>query len=107
MHSEKVLLYTVPFLKDVLPRAYYENGQLDRAIAEYERLIHSDPDSRERRLIHPKYHYRLATLYEEKGWVDKAIEEYGRFLEMWKDADPNLPEVTDARARVARLTDET
>jgi tetratricopeptide (TPR) repeat protein len=86
-----------------LARAYQRKGDLDKAIAEYERLITFDPESINRQLIHPKYHYRLAKLYEQKGWKGKAIEHYEKFLDLWKHADPGLPEVADARERVAGL----
>jgi tetratricopeptide (TPR) repeat protein/tRNA A-37 threonylcarbamoyl transferase component Bud32 len=97
--------YNVPFLKDVLARAYRKKGEIGKAIAEYERLITFDPKSLERFLIHPKYHYRLAKLYEEKGWKGKAIEHYEKFLDIWKDADPGIPEVEDARQRLSELQD--
>ncbi len=95
--------YNVPFLKDRLARAYQQNGELDKAISEYERLITFDPSREERCLIHPKYHYRLAKLYEEKGWRGKAIENYEKFLTIWKDADPGIAEVEEARRRLAGL----
>lgn len=95
--------YNVPFLKDVLARAYQQKGELDKAIAEYERLITFDPKSKERFLVHPRYHYRLAKLYEEKGWSGKAIGQYERFLDIWKNADKDLPELVDAKARYKSL----
>jgi tetratricopeptide (TPR) repeat protein len=95
--------YNVLFPRDALARAYYRGGELDRAIAEYERLVTFDPESNDRRLVHPRYHYALAKLYEEKGWSAKAISEYQRFLTIWKEADEGLTEVVDANNRLAAL----
>jgi serine/threonine protein kinase/Flp pilus assembly protein TadD len=58
-----VLVYNVPFINDVLARAYLLNGELDKAIAEYERLITFDPESDDRRLIHPKFHKTLTLVF--------------------------------------------
>ena len=104
-------IYTIPsinsnirFLKrDILARAYKQNGETEKAIAEYERLITFDPNGESRRLIHPKYHYRLAKLYEQREWKGKAIEHYQKFLSLWKDADPGIAEVEDASKRLAAL----
>lgn len=101
--ANNLVSYSVPFIQDGKARAYLQKGELDRAIAEYEQLITFKPESKDRRLIHPKYHYRLAKLYEQKGWKGKAIEHYERFLDLWKDSDPNLPEVEDAKKRLAGL----
>ncbi|MCJ7680998.1 MAG: tetratricopeptide repeat protein, partial [Candidatus Aminicenantes bacterium] len=95
--------YNCPFIKDVLARVYQRKGELDKAIAEYERLVTFDPDLESRCLIHPIYYYRLAKLYEQKGNTTKAIEHYEKFLDLWKDADPGLPEVDDAKKRLAGL----
>jgi hypothetical protein len=35
--------------------------------------------------------------------MDKAIEHYEKFLTLWKDADPRIAEVKDARERMAGL----
>ena len=48
-------------------------------------------------------HYYLGLAYERSGWNRKAIEQYERFLEIWKQADPILVEVKDARERLERL----
>jgi len=39
----------------------------------------------------------------EKGNKTKAIEHYEKFLDLWKDADPGIPEVEDAKRRLAGL----
>jgi tetratricopeptide (TPR) repeat protein len=98
-----ILFYNIPAMKDVLARVYRENGEIDKAIAEYVRLITFDPNAEERCLVHPKNYYRLAQLYEQKGWQGKAIEQYEKFLYLWKDADPGIAEVDDAREKLAGL----
>jgi len=103
MNGPLLALYNIPFLKDVLARAYAKKGNLDKAIIEYERLTTIDPKSQIRYLIHPLYRYRLGLLYEKKGLMDKAKDQYKRFLEGWKDADPTHPELADARKRLAAL----
>jgi tetratricopeptide (TPR) repeat protein len=97
------ILYNLPVLKDVVPRAYVRMGDIDRAIAEYERLIVFDPRREERRLAHPKYYYRSAELYEQKGMKRKAIAHYQKFLDLWQDADSDLPEVIEAKKRLSQL----
>ena len=92
-----------PFIRNTLARAYLKKGDIDGAIAEYEKMIIFDPGGQDRRLIHPKYRYKLAKLYEEKGEIAKAIEQYEAFLELWKDADPGITEVEDAKKRLGTL----
>jgi serine/threonine protein kinase/Tfp pilus assembly protein PilF len=101
--STSLVIYNFPFLKDALARAYEQSGEIDKAIAEYERLTAFYPKSAAPFLIHPKYYYRLAKLYEKKGMKIKARGNFERFLDLWKDADPSQPEVEDARTRLAAL----
>jgi tetratricopeptide (TPR) repeat protein len=98
-----IIAFNVPFMKDVLARAYEEKGLVDKAIAEYERLITVQGERGKWTLIHPRYHYQLARLYENKGQKDKAREQYQKFLEIWKEADSDIPEVEDAKKRLANL----
>jgi serine/threonine protein kinase/Flp pilus assembly protein TadD len=95
--------YNIPFIKDVLARAYWKKGDLEEAVAEYRKLMTIDPKNPARYLIHPLYHYRLGRVLEEKGDRSGAAAEYRKFLEYWKDADPSHPEPADARRRLAGL----
>jgi serine/threonine protein kinase/tetratricopeptide (TPR) repeat protein len=96
-------LYNMPPMRDVVPRAFEAKGQLDSAMAEYDRLLALDRTSADRRWIHPLYHYRFARLCLKAGHTGKARAEYKRFLEIWKDADSDRPELRDARKQLAAL----
>jgi serine/threonine protein kinase/Flp pilus assembly protein TadD len=100
-------LYNVPTIRDIVPRAFQMKGQLDSAIVEYERLLRIDRGTKDRRLIHPVYHYRLARVCEQSGRFDQAVSEYRRFLDLWKDAEEGRPELVDARKRLRNLVPGT
>jgi len=42
----------------------------------------------------------------KRSWKGKAIEHYQKFLSLWKDADPGIPEVEDAKKRLAGVKGE-
>ncbi len=50
-----------------------------------------------------KAHYWLGVAYEQKGDKVKAVQEYEKFLDIWKNADPGIAEITDARERLTQL----
>jgi tetratricopeptide (TPR) repeat protein len=103
VNTPDMVPYNMPFFKDVLARAYWKKGDLNKAIAEYERLTTIDPKNRLRMLIHPLYHYRFGRILEEKGDKTRARLEYEKFLKYWAGADPRFVELKDARARLAAL----
>ncbi len=91
------------FFMDLLARVYAKKGDVGKAIVEYERLFKPDVSADVTYLVHPLYHYRLGFLYERSGEVAKAKAQFERFLDLWRDADPGLPEVEDARKKLAGL----
>ena len=47
---------------------------------------------------------RLGEMYEAKGEINKALTHYQAFVDLWKDADPELQSrVRDVRGRIERL----
>jgi serine/threonine-protein kinase len=55
----------------------------------------------------PIAYRRLGELYEARGDRERAAQYYHEFVELWKDADPELqPQVTEVRKRLSALVGE-
>jgi tetratricopeptide (TPR) repeat protein len=92
-----------------LAKAFDAANQPDSAIAAYERYISTPSSFRIAEPFDPSTlaptHERLGQLYETKGQNDKAAEHYRAFIDLWKNADPELqPRVAAARERLKKLT---
>ena len=48
-------------------------------------------------------HYWLGVAYEQTGNPEQARSEYRKFLQIWKSADLDTPELRDARTRLGKL----
>lgn len=86
-----------------LALAYYRSGDLEKAEQEYEKISKMTLGRVCSWDIYAKSFYMLGKIAEQRGWPGKAIEHYERFLEVWKDADPDIPEIQDAKKRLASL----
>jgi tetratricopeptide (TPR) repeat protein len=91
------------FYYDGLASACAQNGDLAKAAETY-RAIGSLTTGRLRwGDIYARSFYWLGKIHEQLGDKKEAIENYQKFLGIWKDADPGLPEVEDAKKRLAEL----
>jgi serine/threonine protein kinase/Tfp pilus assembly protein PilF len=86
-----------------LAKAYASSGDIDRAQAEFEKITSTVVDRYSYGDIYARSFYELGKIYVQKGWKGKAIEQYTKFLDLWKNADPGLPEVEDAKKRLAAI----
>jgi len=86
-----------------LALAHYKSGNSNKAQENYEWITTLTTGRREYGDIYAKSFYMLGKIHEEKGLKEKAIEYYEKFLALWKDADPGIPEVTDAKYRLSSL----
>jgi tetratricopeptide (TPR) repeat protein/tRNA A-37 threonylcarbamoyl transferase component Bud32 len=93
----------LPFLHDIAARARVLEGKKAQAVAQYERLVSSDPRERDLELLHPFSRLELAKLYESTGDRAGALAQYEQIVELWKAADPGLAKVEEARRRLAAL----
>jgi len=91
------------FYHDSLALAYHKIGELDKAKEEYERITRLTTGRLYYGDVYAKSFYMLGKIYEKKGWEGKAIEQYEKFLDLWKDADPGIAEVDEARQRLTGL----
>jgi tetratricopeptide (TPR) repeat protein len=88
---------------DSLGLAYYKSGDLDNAIAEYEKLISCPRGMLRYGFDYVNSIYMLGKIYEQKGDIAEAIGNCEKFLDIMKDADPGIVEVEDVRKRMAGL----
>jgi len=49
------------------------------------------------------YYYWRAQVYDRSGKTQQAIDSYQEFLTIWKDADPGIEEIVDAKQRLTEL----
>ncbi len=105
-NREPIFYYAIALLK---------TGQISEAIGEFQRIIYW-PQNGDNFILSfipgagyawpipaVKAHYWLGIAYEKQGNKEKALYEYKKFLEIWKDADFNSPDISDAKANVQKL----
>jgi serine/threonine protein kinase/tetratricopeptide (TPR) repeat protein len=86
--------------------ALFEAGRYAEAVTalgRFQRTVYEPEGMMYRSGAYPKSLYLLARSYEELGRREEARAEIRKLLAMWKDADPDLPLLAEARALRTRL----
>ena len=91
------------FFYDGLASAYYKAGNLEKAKAEYEKITALATGRTFFGDIYAKSFYILGKIAEQQRQKARAVEHYQKFLDLWKEADPGIPEIADARKRLSAL----
>jgi hypothetical protein len=86
--------------------AYLQLGEGRLAAAEFQKLVdHRGLVGRD--VIGALAHLQIARAQKMMGDEDSARKWYEDFLALWKDADPDIPILKQAKAEYAKLTPHT
>ena len=104
------LSFRNPIYYTILAATYVLQGDLENAINTYKQFYDA-VDTRKYFMgdyfyyfvERSKVNYNLAKIYEQEGDRTKSIEYYQKAIEQWKNADGDLPELMEAKARIAEL----
>ena len=88
--------------RDGLARVRVARGDLKGAIEIYRQLLTGDIGQKWTSMLEPRYVLELARLLDRTGDRAAAREQFQRFVGLWKNADPDLPELTEVRRRLAQ-----
>ena len=91
------------WMLDTLAQAYFQAGDLTRAREQYEKIGMQTTGRFGVDDLYARSFYHLGQIDEKLGDTAGARRNYQKFLDLWKNADPGLPEVEDARKRLAWL----
>jgi serine/threonine protein kinase/tetratricopeptide (TPR) repeat protein len=83
-------------------RAYLQLKDADKAVAEFQKILSFPGRSPESELI-PLARVQLARAYALQKDIAKSKIAYQDFLAAWKDADPDIPILKQAKAEYAKL----
>ena len=93
-----------PYYLESLAHYYYSLGDWEQAISIYENIVDNHPTlGWEGQECWIQAHLQLGKAFEETGNKADAIKYYSRLLELWKDADPDLPDLLDVKTRLDHL----
>jgi serine/threonine protein kinase/Tfp pilus assembly protein PilF len=92
------------YLSDAMAETLWASGEPDKA-----RRFYSDIQKRplarlENSYLYVRSFYQIARTLQEQGKDEEALASYRQFLDLWKDADPGIPMLQDARQQLRALS---
>ncbi len=87
--------------RDGAARSKALEGDRHLAIEIYRELLRPDIGHKWTAVLEPRFHLELARLERQEGQHAQAVKHYREFLELWSDADRDLPEIAEARRFLA------
>lgn len=101
LYADSTSHYFFPYILSPLAICQLDAGMIDEAMRTAKQLhglmdLRGTPD-------HTLSYYLLGKIYEKKNEKKLAIENYEAFLDIWKNADKDLPDYVDAKTRLERL----
>lgn len=84
------------FFMNALGEAYLRAGEYGAALDNFETALDANPNC-------ARTHYLLGLLYDQQDKKGKAKEHFKKLVEVWRDADDNLPQLIDAKKRLKLL----
>jgi tetratricopeptide (TPR) repeat protein len=92
--------YSVSYVRGL---AYSKMKDGEKAAAEFQKIL-DNPGRGPLSLLIPLAHLQMARALAMKGDAAGTKKAYQDFLAMWKDADPDLPALVQAKAEYRRIT---
>jgi serine/threonine protein kinase/Tfp pilus assembly protein PilF len=94
-----------PEFLEYLAEANEQAGRWAEARSNYDEILSlkASPFWPGNALISSRSYYKLGKVLERMGDNAGAAAKYRKFLDLWKNADPGLPEVEDTKKRLAGL----
>jgi tetratricopeptide (TPR) repeat protein len=79
---------------------YYHMNDWEKAQNQFEEVIELNAGRLQWGDIYAMSFYWLGKIHQKKNQTQEAIDDYERFLNLWKDADPGIHEVEDAKIQL-------
>jgi serine/threonine protein kinase/cytochrome c-type biogenesis protein CcmH/NrfG len=102
--SQRIIFWELKDIPKGIAEAYFQQGKYQEAMMEFNGM---DDEPLGVFLFKPYMwalkHYKLGQIHERLNDLETAKQEYTIFLELWKDADPDIPEIVDAGNKLREL----